>query len=140
MELSTCLEGQSLETLVDGVVGCPSLHNTVGNAFGTGLGDGIVGMNQIHRVKGGGLERSGVQTPSRKLVKKIIVHAPILKGLKITVKPRPRISTDIVNMNLFSSLSEHDGGGQTGQSCAHDVNGFGYWSGVGHGWPWRREV
>lgn len=125
MEMSTGLEGLSFEPLVDGVGGCPSFHDAVRHAFGPGLSDHIVWMNQIDRVKGGGSEGGSIQAPMGELVKEIIVHAPILKGLKVAVKPSPRVCSDIVNVNFFACFCQHDGGGQTGQPRTHDVNGFG---------------
>ena len=56
VDLSACFEGLSLESLVDGVVRGSPFNDAVRNPIGVGLGDHIVGMNQVHRVKGGGFE------------------------------------------------------------------------------------
>ena len=42
------LEGHALEGLVDGVVRGASFHDAIGNTVGFGLGDDVVGMNQVH--------------------------------------------------------------------------------------------
>lgn len=77
----------TFETLIDGVRGRSSLHDPVSSAFGAGLGDGVIGMDEVNGAEFGRFERRSVQAPSAELVKEIIVHAPILEGLKITVKP-----------------------------------------------------
>ena len=86
MNLNTRFFRLAFEALVNGVGGRTSLHDPVSSALCAGLGDGVIGMDEVNGAEFGRFERRSVQAPSAKLVKEVVVHAPIFEGLKITVK------------------------------------------------------
>jgi len=51
------------------------------------LGNFVIWVNEINDVELCSLEFRCIKTPFLQLVKEIFVHAPIFKGLEITVKP-----------------------------------------------------
>ena len=122
MEVNTSFLRLAFEPLIDGMRGGPPLNNPIGSALSLGLGDGIVRMNQVNGAERGGFERRAIQAPSLELVKEVLVHAPVLEGLKVTVETRSRIFSHIVNMDLFSCFRQHNGGRQTRKPSAHDVD------------------
>jgi len=73
------------------------------------------------------------------LVKEVIIHTPVLQGLKITVEPSPGIVADVVNVHFSTCSGKERGSRQPRESSTHDGDGVG-WGTVGHGLPWRREV
>ena len=108
-------------------------------AIGLGLGDLVVGMNQIHHREGRGFERRGIKAPVLELVKEICIHAPVFQCLEISVEARPRVVANVVNMDFTPRPSQQRSGRQSRKTRAHDGDGGGF-GGVGHGLPWRREV
>ena len=103
VDLGPRLHRHPLEALVDGVPISPPLYDPEGDAVCSGVGDCIVGVDEVDDAERIRFEILRVEAPLTHLVEEVHTASPVLDPLEVAIEPRPAVAAYLVHVDLTSS-------------------------------------